>query len=118
MTQKTGKLGEELAVRYLCARGYVLQERNYRWAGGEIDIIVTQGKTLVFVEVKTARTASFGAPELWVDERKQHRIARTAEKYLASRRLFDRECRFDVIAVTIKRNRSDIRHIKNAFSMG
>jgi putative endonuclease len=112
---KTGKLGEDLAARFLLEKGYTIRERNYRWRGGEIDIIATEGKTLVFIEVKTSRTTNFGAPELWVDERKQHRIAITAEKYLYSRRFDGMECRFDVIAVTLSKESSEIRHIEDAF---
>lgn len=90
-------------------------ERNYRRRQGEIDIIAREGDTLVFVEVKTCRSASFGEPENWVDFRKQQRIGRAAACYLQQHNLEETPCRFDVVAVTLKGPEAMVRHIRDAF---
>ncbi|MCR4324789.1 MAG: YraN family protein [Candidatus Curtissbacteria bacterium] len=58
-----GKIGEDAAVKFLQKNGYKIIEHNFRIRGGEIDIIAKDGKTLVYVEVKTRSTSAFGLPE-------------------------------------------------------
>lgn len=110
-----GKLGEDMAADHLLQKSYQILDRNYRWARGEIDIVARKDNTLVFVEVKTARGIKFGAPETWVDERKQQQVGQVAERYLQERGIEDLDCRFDVIAVQAQGKEWKIRHIKNAF---
>jgi putative endonuclease len=113
--QKVGKTGESIAVSYLQSQGLNILERNFRAHRGEIDIIAREEETLVFVEVKASTGGAFGEPLTWVNRRKKHKIARTAEAYLLAHSRPDVECRFDVIAVSIRSNGHDIKHIKNAF---
>jgi putative endonuclease len=113
--QKVGKTGEAIAVSYLQSLGLDILERNFRAHRGEIDIIAREEETLVFVEVKSSSGDSFGEPLTWVNRRKKQKIARTAEAYLLIQNCADVECRFDVIAVSIRNNGHDIKHIKNAF---
>lgn len=113
--QRVGQAGEEMAAGYLRRKGYVIRARNYRVRSGEIDIIAQKDELLVFVEVKTARSDEFGAPAAWVDERKQRRIGRAAEIYLARNRIDDLDCRFDVIAVDLAMRPPRIEHLEDAF---
>ena len=112
--KRVGSEGEQLACEYLQSQGYEILARNYRACNGEIDIIARQGKTLVFVEVKTRQRGGFGEPEEWVDERKQRQIGKVASLYLHNQRLEEMDCRFDVVAVD-RMTRPVIRHIQDAF---
>jgi putative endonuclease len=101
--RRTGPLGrraENVAFRYLIDRGLRPVARNFRRRGGEIDIIMIDGNTLVFIEVRYRRSAAFAAPGLTVDARKQRKLIRTAALYAAAhRRLANHEMRFDVVAI-------------------
>jgi len=111
-----GRLGEHLAERYLKGLRYKIVAKNYRSRAGEIDIIAWDGRTLVFVEVKARSNFYFGTPEEGVGRRKQRRILEAARIYIAENRLFDVECRFDVVAVTLWEGREpQVEHIKGAF---
>lgn len=110
-----GDRGENRAARYLRNLGYKIIMRNFRCELGEIDIIARDGKTLVFVEVKT-RAYDDPAPEDQVNEFKQHQITKAARLYLGRYGSPQPAARFDVVAI-IWPNGSDpiIRHTKNAF---
>ncbi len=82
---------------------------------GEIDLIARQGKTLVVVEVKTRRSASFGAPQEAVHSGKQGRLRRLAEYYLKAKRLTGTPVRFDVVAITLAEDEPQMEIIPNAF---
>jgi putative endonuclease len=99
--RQLGSDGERAAERFLRGRGYTIVERNYRCPLGEVDLVALHRGTVVFVEVKTLRRASVGAPHDAVGPRKQRRLARIAEHYLAARRLYDRDVRFDVVGVCL-----------------
>lgn len=105
-----GRTAEELACRYLREQGMLIVARNWRWRGGEVDIIAKDGPTLVFVEVKGRADEGFALPEEAVDAGKRARLWRTAQAYLAGKPTVP--VRFDVVAVTPK----GIRHIKGAFT--
>ncbi len=113
--RKRGTMGEDLAVEHLRRLGYTIHRRNYRFHRGEIDIIAQEGDTLVFVEVKTRRSAAFGDPEEAVTQMKVRKIRRIAQGFLAEEKIADRECRFDVIGVDYARGAPVVRHIENAF---
>ncbi len=104
-----------MAVAFLKNKNFEILEKNYRWARGEIDIVARKNGVLVFVEVKTARSRNFGAPETWVTPRKQQQIGMVAERYLQEREIHDTDCRFDVIAVQSHLGQWRIKHIENAF---
>lgn len=111
-----GRRGEELAASFLKKKGYRILEKNYRTKMGEIDIICKDGRTLVFVEVKTRRNDAFGSPGDSVGYGKQKKISRTAELYLA--RLKDEaSARFDVVEVMVDGAKPEINHIVDAFDM-
>ncbi|MEA1961796.1 MAG: YraN family protein [Bacillota bacterium] len=115
MKQQTGKYGEELAVNYLLSKGYKIIVRNYRSKEGEIDIICSDGKTIVFVEVKTRRSTRFGTPEEAITRTKMQHIRRTALTYLAEQGERYKEIRFDVIAILLQGQTPEINHIEAAF---
>jgi putative endonuclease len=116
----TGEHGEELAARHLSAGGFVLRERNFRCKSGEIDIIAVEKASgcLVFIEVKTRRSITYGVPQLAVTPFKQRQISKAALIYLSQHRLLDHDARFDVIAILLHTDGTHhLEHIKNAFDL-
>jgi putative endonuclease len=107
--------GESLAAEFLRNKGCRLVERNFRCAVGEIDLIVRDGKTLVFVEVKSRRGLRYGLPQEAVSTAKQRRLTRLAQWYLQDRRLEKHPARFDVVAVTWSDGKPELTWIVNAF---
>lgn len=113
-----GAQGEELAAAFLKRLGYTIVERNFRCHGGEVDIIARDGKTLVFVEVKSRRTLAYGVPQLAVTPFKQRQISKAALTWLARHRLQESPARFDVVAVLFNPAAPpQIDHIPNAFEL-
>lgn len=95
---QSGAAGEDAALAYLLAQGLVLVERNFRARTGEIDLIMADGNTLVFVEVRKRSGKGFGGAAASVTPAKQQRLARTAQLYLQKRQILP-ACRFDVVAI-------------------
>ena len=114
--QSLGKSGEDLACAELARRGYAILERRYRTRYGEIDIIGREGKTIVFVEVKTRAGDAFGGGGAAVTPCKQQRIVRMAIDFLARRRWMDQPCRFDVVTVDFDNGRPRIEVYSHAFT--
>lgn len=113
-----GNRGEELAAAFLERNGLKVIERNFHCKGGEIDIVAKDGSTLVFVEVKSRKTLSFGVPQLAVTPFKQRQISKAALTWLAKNRQHDKPARFDVIAILLDGSyHHRIEHIKNAFDL-
>jgi putative endonuclease len=116
----TGNIGEEIAANFLTARGYRILECNFRCKGGEVDIIARDpaDKSLIFIEVKTRRSLSYGVPQLAVTSFKQRQISKAALTWLSMNRLHDTNARFDVIAILLHTDAAhSIEHIKNAFEL-
>lgn len=98
-----GAAGEQLAAEHLARRGYAIVERNYRTRWGELDLIVFDGRTLAFVEVKTRRAGGrAGSAFDAVGWGKQTQVRRIAARWLAERRErpHAQELRFDAVGVT------------------
>ncbi len=110
-TTETGRLYERRALDYLQSKGLKMIETNYHSSFGEIDLIMTHGKMLVFVEVRYRTRRDYGGAEYSVTPRKQRRIAQTAQVFLKSRNAGAMTCRFDVIAFA----GPDINWIRSAF---
>jgi putative endonuclease len=112
-----GQRGEAVAARHLKRKGYVIVARSDRGRLGEIDLVAVDGRTVVFVEVKTRRSHDTGHPADAVDEDKQRRLTRLALTYLKRHDLLEYSARFDVVAVTWPddANRPRIEHFENAF---
>jgi putative endonuclease len=110
-----GQRGENLAARYLRDLGFKIIERNFRCEVGEVDIIAREGKTLVFVEVKT-RAYDDPTPEEQVNNEKRHQLTKAAKLYLARYGNVQPPARFDVVAIVWPAGReAQIRHTPNAF---
>ena len=115
--QKFGEKGEALAVRRLKKAGYKIIETNYRTRLGEIDIIAKEGDTLVFVEVKSRRSAQFGNPKQSITVQKQKKISMVALCYLKTTGQSTARARFDVVTVISNRDKPQVEIIKNAFEL-
>lgn len=114
----TGRLGEELALRYLQELGWDILAVNWRYGRAEIDIIARDKDILVFVEVKTRRSTTFGRPEEAVSSRKMARLAQAAIAYMALIG-HEWEVRFDVISILLPNDGPDqLDHIRDAFFPG
>lgn len=108
-----GSEKEQLGCRYLEGRGLRLVARNYRCRHGELDLVMRDGDTLVFVEVRFRRSTRFGGAAQSVDGHKQQRLAAAAGHYLQSHPS-PLACRFDVLAIGAA---DQIDWIKDAFSV-
>ncbi|MCK4539346.1 MAG: YraN family protein [Candidatus Krumholzibacteria bacterium] len=111
-----GKSGENIAEEYLRLSEFTILERNYRVAGLEVDIIATDGDCLVFIEVKTRRTSTFGDAIDAIHPGKMARIRKAARHYISTgtaKRSYD-EIRFDVVAIdhSLMRGEMLLRHIR------
>lgn len=107
-----GKLGEDLACKYLQDKGYKIIERNFEARQGEIDIIALDKNELVFIEVKTRSNISYGKPAEAVNEEKQNHIIKTIEYYIYSRHLEDEFIRIDIMEIYLWKNKYRVNHIK------
>lgn len=94
-----GKLGEDLAAQRLIARGYVIRDRNWRCAEGELDIVAEKDSVLVLVEVRTRRGDRFGTPEESITPAKRAKLLVVAQAYLDEHDETDRDWRIDVVAI-------------------
>lgn len=105
-----GIQAEQQTAQYLQQQGLKLVAQNYRGRFGEIDLIMQDGTTLVFIEVRLRRNADFGGAAASIDARKQQRIIRTAQQYLADL-VHIPPCRFDAVLW----DNSGVQWVKNAF---
>jgi putative endonuclease len=112
-----GDWGEETAIRFLRRSGYRILDRKFRAGKMEIDIVASDGGTLVFVEVKTRRRRGRIPPFLSVDPRKQSRIVRVARAWLARKTLPPgTEVRFDVVSIVVAPDGPpNVEHLVDAF---
>jgi putative endonuclease len=117
--QRLGRWGEELAREYLLEQGYSIIEVNARTPYGEIDLIANQpGGAMIFVEVKTRRSHTFGPPEISVTPTKRAHIQASVQFYLMAHPEFTGEYRVDVIAIQCGPDNEppEIVHFENAIS--
>jgi putative endonuclease len=113
-----GRRGEDAAARFLKRLRYRILARGLDSRLGELDIIAVDGRTIVFVEVKTRTSNDAGHPADAIDDTKQRRMTQAALAYLKSHGLLQHAARFDVVAVTWPQDarRPTIEHYKNAFA--
>jgi putative endonuclease len=115
--QSLGDRGEQAAERYLTSKGFRLLFRGWRNRSGELDLILLDGRQVVFVEVKTRLDHDAGHPAEAVGPEKQRRLTNLALGFLKKHRLLDHSARFDVVAITWPADRTEptIEHVRNAF---
>lgn len=121
MSRNRGQQAEQIACDYLQQHGLQLITQNYHCRRGEIDLIMRDADTLVFVEVRARRSDRFGSALESITADKQSRIIATAQQYLQQKRL-QQNCRFDVIAVRIQTTEDSQNHqvsdwIRDAFQL-
>lgn len=111
MASKTekGRRGESAAAAYLQTRGYLVLARNWRCAGGEIDIVARHRNQIVFIEVRQRATAEAAFES--ITPRKRQRVLRAVEAWLAQNEARESTWRIDVIAVS----RAGVEHREDAF---
>jgi len=113
---KIGRSGEARAERYLCERGMQLVARNYRCAMGEIDLVMRDGPTLVFVEVRCRARLDYGSPLETVSAAKQRKLTAAAQHFLVAQRVPSRQAlRFDVVGIVSSGSDETLDWIRNAF---
>lgn len=111
-----GRQAEALACRYLQQRGLRLISQNWRCKRGELDLVMLDGDTVVFVEVRYRRHRAWGGALESVDSRKQEKLIRAAQLYLQQdSRLAKHPCRFDVVALDQSGTGQKPNWIRNAF---
>ena len=117
LPKSLGQRGEDFAARYLKRLGYHIVGRQVDLRVGELDIVAVDGRTVVFVEVKTRTSDAAGSPAEAVDDLRQERMTRAALAYLKSHGLLEYPARFDVIALLWPdgARAPTVEHIQNAF---
>lgn len=111
-----GKWGEDLAVRHLQGQGFEVLDRNWRCREGELDIVARDGRSLVFVEVKTRSGLLYGEPAEAVTWTKARRIRVLATRWLGEQRPPGSwELRFDVVSVLRTSGLPEVLHLRGAF---
>lgn len=115
-----GRKGEDLALEFLLSKGLKLVCRNYRFRGGEIDLVMHDAAILVFIEVRSKIALEHGSALETINYKKRRQIEKTARYFLAREKV-DPEviCRFDVVGVSIADNAAPvIDYVPNAFFSG
>lgn len=116
--KEIGNLGEDIALNYLKNLGYELLERNYKSSitRGEIDLIMTKGVVIVFVEVKYRRQGSFGYAADAITERKKQKLYETAEEYLIKKGLsLSQKCSFGAVLIDDTNYSREISFVEDIF---
>ena len=111
-----GLRGERLAEAYLKKRGLKTLARRYSTPVGELDLVMREAETVVFVEVKTQRDRAFKDPQEQVTPAKRRKLLRAAQWFLNRKRWTDKPCRFDIVAVVLpEEGEPEIDHFPDAF---
>lgn len=113
MSRVSGEQAESDALRYLIQQGLTLVERNFTAPFGEIDLILIESDSLVFVEVRMRKCSVYGDALESITVSKQNKLIKTAEHYLVRRHKYAKMvCRFDVVCID---NHKNIKWIRDAF---
>ncbi len=111
-----GKIGEQMAAKYLTDKGYLILEHNYRRGHLEIDLIALDEDELVIVEVKSRAYDNILQPEDAVDHKKRQALIRLANEYVKTHNRRE-NVRFDIVTVVSKADGAEIKHLKNAYNV-
>lgn len=99
----TGKLGEEMALKYLHGKGFAILHKNWRHSHWEVDVIASHENILHFIEIKTRRTKKFGYPEEDVTKKKLTNLINASEEFLFQYPAW-KLIQFDILSITIIKN--------------
>lgn len=111
-----GRFGEQLAARHFSDNGLQVLETNWRCAQGELDIIAREGDALVFCEVKTRSSTSYGTPGEAVTPQKAARIHRLAYRWMEDHEARAPQLRFDLVSIIAARGSAPVlEHVRGAF---
>ena len=114
--KEAGDQSEADALRHLQAAGLKLITRNYRCPGGELDLVMLDQQTLVFVEVRFRRDRNFGGALASINTRKQQRLLLAAQRFLQTHREYQKlRARFDVVSLEGNAGAPKLQWIKDAF---
>ncbi|MEJ5312981.1 MULTISPECIES: YraN family protein [Anaerolinea] len=115
--QRLGKWGEDLAVKYLTQKGYIILARNVRTEFGEIDIVAQRGETMIFVEVKTRTSQDFGYPESALTPQKKSHLLSAIQAYLQKAVSEPPAWQVDILAIEREKGKEPlIEHFENALT--
>jgi putative endonuclease len=115
--QALGDEGERIAERWVARRGWRIVSRRFRSGHRDIDLVAEHEGTIVFIEVKARRGASFGGPVAAVNWRKQRELTRSARVWIDRHGRPAEAYRFDVIGVLMDGESVRVRHVLNAFAV-
>jgi len=119
-TRYVGQCAEKQALEYLLQQGLCLVVQNFQCRLGEIDLIMRDKNTLVFIEVRQRKRCGYGGGIDSVTSTKQRKIIKVAQHYLQKKQLVDKlPCRFDVIGIDIgpQQEKEEVLWIRNAFEV-
>ena len=118
-TRQRGSHWEQVAESFLNKRGLKTLQRNYQIRSGEIDLILLDGDTLVFTEVRYRKHSNHGTGADTVTWTKQRRIISAAQHFLQRHPIGpSRPCRFDVVSIGTENGRTLLNWIRDAFDTG
>lgn len=109
-----GKLGEEMATKYLMGKGYDIRSRNYRFQKAEIDIVAQKGNILAVVEVKSRSSNELQEISETINQKKKGLLVSAADHYVTEKDL-DVDVRFDIITILKTGQDFEITHVEDAF---
>jgi putative endonuclease len=113
--QFDGARAEKIAQQHLKKQGLNILDANFSSRMGEIDLIMKDMGTIVFVEVRYRKNSNFGSPLETITPDKQRKIRLTAQSYLAKHALQNADCRFDTVGLSGNLTTATIDWVKNAF---
>ena len=111
---KTGDKGEKLAAEFLQGKGFEILEKNYRFKHAEIDLIIKKDDWIIFIEVKTRTSSSYGEPEDFVGVQKMNKMYEAAEEYVFATD-WHGHIRFDIVSVKLGYE-VEITHFEDAIN--
>ena len=115
--KKLGAWGEDLACQYLRENGVNVIEKNVYTPYGEIDVVGEINQSIIFIEVKTRKTSSYGYPEVSINRKKAEHMVNSAMSYMQNRNSPSLPWRIDVIAILVDENKpAKIKWFQNAIS--
>jgi putative endonuclease len=116
-TTQTGKITEDFVSEYLILQNLTLIDQNFHSRHGEIDLIMLDGNTYVFIEVKYRKNNKYGGSLVAVSYSKQQKLRLCAKYYLQQNQLneYNTPCRFDIVALEGDIQNPNINWLKNAF---